>query len=80
MHHGEPRGEDAAGNPSTLLEEVVFDDPDIRIDPVTELNVGRASAGAILYESGAFVVGGGTGESGVRDDFEFCVPSALTPL
>jgi len=33
-----------------------------------------------VYESGAFVVGGGDDGTGARDDFEFCVPTALEPL
>lgn len=73
-------GEESTGNASTLIEEVVFSDSDVRIESVTELNVGRASAGAILYESGAFVVGGGNDGDGARDDFEFCVPASLNPL
>jgi hypothetical protein len=73
-------GSDAAGDASSLIEEVIFDDPDVRIESVAELNTARASAGAMVYESGAFVVGGGSDSNGIRDDFEFCVPAALTPL
>ena len=68
------------GEASPLVEEVQWDQGDVRIGTVAQLNVQRASAGAIVYESGAFVVGGGDDGTGARDDFEFCVPAALTPL
>lgn len=68
------------GEASPLVEEVRWDEGELRIETVAQLNVQRASAGAIVYESGAFVVGGGDDGTGARDDFEFCVPAALTPL
>ena len=73
-------GEDASASPSTLIEEVVFEDSAVQFESVAELNTGRASPGAIVYESGAIVVGGGTDGSEALDDFEFCVPASLTPL
>ncbi len=40
----------------------------------------RAAAGAVVLESGAFIVGGGDDGAVRRDDFEFCVPAELEPL
>jgi hypothetical protein len=68
------------GDSSSTIEQVLFADSGVSIGSVTQLNVPRAAAGAIVYESGAFVVGGGDDENGARDDFEFCVPAALEPL
>lgn len=73
-------GEDGAGEASSLIEEVVFGESSIEIEPVTELRASRAAAGAIVYESGAFVVAGGVDANGVRNDLEFCVPDLLEPL
>jgi len=68
------------GNASRSVEEVRWSGDTVAIEPLSELNVARAAAGAIVYESGAFVVAGGDDGVSVRDDFEFCVPAALTPL
>jgi hypothetical protein len=73
-------GEGASGDVSTLVEGVVFSDAAVTIDSVAELNRGRTFTGVIQYESGAFVVGGGSDEQGPLDDFEFCVPASLTAL
>lgn len=68
------------GEASQRVEEVRWSGDTVAIDFLLELGVARASAGAIVYESGAFVVAGGDDGVSARDDFEFCVPSALTPL
>jgi hypothetical protein len=68
------------GDASRSVEEVRWNGDTLAIEPVLELNVARAAAGAIVYESGAFVVAGGDDEVSARDDFEFCVPAALAPL
>ena len=68
------------GAASPLVEAVRWEEGDVRIETVAQLNIPRASAGAIVYESGAFVIGGGDDGTGARDDFEFCVPASLTPL
>ena len=68
------------GNASRSVEEVRWSGDTVAIEPLSELNVARAAAGAIVYESGAFVVAGGDNGVSVRDDFEFCVPAALTAL
>jgi len=68
------------GDSSRSVEEVLFDGDTVTIEPVLEMGVTRASAGAIVYESGAFVVAGGDDGDSVREDFEFCVPAALAPL
>lgn len=73
-------GESSSGDVSTFVEEVVFGDTAVTIDSVTELNRARTATGVIQYESGAFVVGGGSDGDGRLDDFEFCVPAALTSL
>jgi hypothetical protein len=68
------------GDASPRVEEVVWSGSSVAVEPVVELSVPRASAGAIVYESGAFVVAGGDDGVEARDDFEFCVPAALNPL
>lgn len=68
------------GESSQMVESVVWSGGSVSIDPVVQLAVARANAGAIVYESGAFVVGGGGDGPTVRDDFEFCVPASLRPL
>jgi len=68
------------GEASPLVEEVSWGESSVQIESLVQLNVQRAAAGAIVYESGAFVVGGGDDGTGARDDFEFCVPTALEPL
>ncbi|MBW2507999.1 MAG: hypothetical protein JRE81_05160 [Deltaproteobacteria bacterium] len=68
------------GEGSQRVDEVRWSGDAVAIEPVLELGVARAGAGAIVYESGAFVVAGGDDGAAVRDDFEFCVPSALNPL
>jgi hypothetical protein len=62
------------------VEEVVWNDADVEIQPVLEMEVPRAGAGGLVLESGAFIVAGGDDGVSIRDDFEFCVPSALAPL
>lgn len=68
------------GEASQLVEEVRWSGDTVAIESVLQLSVARAAAGAIVYESGAFVVAGGDDGSSVREDFEFCVPVALQPL
>lgn len=68
------------GADSRLVEEVRWADDVVEIAPLLELNTERAGAGAIVLESGAFVVAGGNDGVSRRDDFEFCVPAALEPL
>jgi hypothetical protein len=68
------------GEGSQLVEQVVWDADEVRIEELLELDVPRAGAGGILLESGAFVVAGGDDGTQIRGDMEFCVPSALSPL
>ena len=68
------------GTDSRLVEEVRWPDDLVEITPLLELNTERAGAGAIVLESGAFVVAGGNDGVSRRDDFEFCVPAELEPL
>ncbi len=68
------------GDGSRSVEEVVWNGSAVSIDPVLEMQIPRAAAGAIVYESGAFVVAGGDDGVDPRDDFEFCTPDVLTPL
>ena len=68
------------GDDSRAVEEVRWSGDAVAIEPVLEMEVPRAAAGAIVYESGAFVVAGGDDGVSARDDFEFCTPDALTPL
>jgi hypothetical protein len=68
------------GEASQSVEEVSWSGDTVAIEPVLEMGVARAAAGAIVYESGAFVVAGGEDGESVLDDFEFCVPSTLSPL
>ena len=68
------------GEGSKSVEEVRWSEDTVAIEPVLEMRVPRASAGAIVYESGVFVVAGGDDGGTALDDFEFCVPAALTPL
>lgn len=68
------------GEDSQSVEEARWSGDTVAIEPVVDMVLPRASAGAILYESGAFVVAGGESGGAVLDDFEFCVPAALTPL
>ncbi len=68
------------GEGSRLVDQVVWNGSTVAIRPVLDLQVPRGSAGAVVYESGAFVVGGGRDEVSDRDDFEFCVPAELAPL
>ncbi|RZV51843.1 MAG: hypothetical protein EX268_13525 [Deltaproteobacteria bacterium] len=68
------------GESSSMVEEVVWNDANVEIQPVLEMQVPRAGAGGLVLESGAFIVAGGDDGVSIRDDFEFCVPSALEPL
>jgi hypothetical protein len=68
------------GQGSQGVEEVRWSGNAVTIEPVLELSSPRAGAGAVVYESGAFVVAGGDDGVSARDDFEFCVPAALTQL
>ena len=68
------------GDDSRNVEEVRWDGSDVAISPVVELSSVRAAAGAIVYESGAFVVSGGDDGSDIRGDSEFCVPNTLGAL
>jgi len=68
------------GEGSLLVDEVQWIDGDVEISPLLDLNIPRAGAGGIVFESGAFIVAGGDDGVTVRDDFEFCVPAELEPL
>jgi len=68
------------GDGSPLVDEVRWNGADVEIQPLLQLDVPRAGAGAIVLESGAFIVAGGDDGVSIREDFEFCVPAALEPL
>jgi hypothetical protein len=68
------------GEGARTVEEVQWSGSSVAIEPLFELQVPRAAAGAIVYESGAVVVAGGDDGQVARDDFEFCVPVELAPL
>ncbi|MGB8331121.1 MAG: hypothetical protein WCE62_13440 [Polyangiales bacterium] len=68
------------GNDSRLVDEVRWNDADVEVLPLLQLNVPRAGAGGLVLESGVFIVAGGDDGASIRDDFEFCVPATLTPL
>jgi hypothetical protein len=68
------------GEGSRLVEEVRWNEDDVEIFALLELNVPRAGAGGISFESGIFVVAGGDDGTAIRDDMELCVPSELSPL
>jgi len=68
------------GDDSQRVEEVRWGADQVTIAPLLELQVPRAGAGAIVLESGAFIVAGGDDGVDIREDFEFCAPAALTPL
>jgi hypothetical protein len=68
------------GTDSRLVEEVRWPSGLVEIAPLLELDTARAGAGAVVLESGAFVVAGGDDGVSSRNDFEFCVPAALEPL
>ena len=68
------------GDGSRQVEEVRWQEADVEIQPLLQLDVPRAGAGGIVFESGAFVVAGGDDGVSVREDFEFCVPATLEPL
>lgn len=68
------------GEGSRLVEEVRWNGNDVEIDTLLELNVPRAGAGGISFESGIFVVAGGDDGTAIRDDMEVCAPSELSPL
>jgi hypothetical protein len=68
------------GVDSPQVDEVRWNGADVEIQLLLQLDVPRAGAGAIVLESGAFVVAGGYDGASIRQDFEFCVPAALEPL
>lgn len=68
------------GANSTLVDEVQFEGGDVEVAALLRLQIPRAAAAGILLESGAFIVAGGTDGSTIRNDLEFCVPQALSPL
>jgi hypothetical protein len=68
------------GDDSRLVDEVRWNGADVEIQPLLQLDIPRAGAGAIVLESGAFIVAGGDDGVSIREDFEFCVPAALEPL
>jgi hypothetical protein len=68
------------GDGSQLVDEVRWNGAAVEIQPLLQLDVPRAGAGAIVLESGAFIVAGGDDGVSIREDFEFCVPAALEPL
>lgn len=68
------------GEDSSRVDEVRWSGDAVSIEPLVEMGFPRAAAGAIVYESGAFVVAGGDDGTAVREDFELCVPAALEPL
>jgi len=68
------------GESSSAVEEVRWNDGDVEIQALLQMEFPRAGAGALVLESGAFIVAGGDDGVSIRDDFEFCVPAALQPL
>lgn len=68
------------GESSSMVEEVRWNDGNVEIEPLLQMEFPRAGAGALVLESGAFIVAGGDDGVSIRDDFEFCVPAALKPL
>ncbi|MGB5413685.1 MAG: hypothetical protein WBN01_03505, partial [Polyangiales bacterium] len=68
------------GESSSMVEEVRWDDENVEIQPLLQMEFPRAGAGGLVLESGAFIVAGGDDGVSIRDDFEFCVPAALQPL
>ena len=68
------------GVDSRRVEQVRWSGDSVEIAPLLDLVEARAAAGAVVLESGAFIVGGGDDGAVRRDDFEFCVPSELEPL
>ena len=68
------------GESSSMVEEVRWNDGNVEIQPLLQMGFPRAGAGALVLESGAFIVAGGDDGVSIRDDFEFCVPAALEPL
>ena len=68
------------GERSSMVEEVRWNDGIVEIQPLLQMEFPRAGAGALVLESGAFIVAGGDDGVSIRDDFEFCVPAALKPL
>ncbi|MEM7139005.1 MAG: hypothetical protein AAF500_20695 [Myxococcota bacterium] len=68
------------GTDSQSVEEVQWSGAAVAIVSLVNLVVPRANPAGIVYESGAFVVAGGSDGVNSRNDFEFCIPSALTPL
>jgi hypothetical protein len=68
------------GDGSQLVEEVRWNEADVEIQSLLQLDVPRAGAGGIVLESGAFIVAGGDDGARIRQDFEFCVPASLEPL
>ena len=68
------------GESSSLVEEVLWEDGNVGIEALLQMQFPRAGAGGLVLESGAFVVAGGDDGVSIREDFEFCVPAALEPL
>jgi hypothetical protein len=68
------------GESSSMVEEVLWNEGNVEIQPLLQMLVPRADAGVLVLESGAFIVAGGNDGVSIRDDFEFCVPAALEPL
>lgn len=68
------------GVDSRRVEQVRWSGDSVEIAPLLDLVEARAAAGAVVLESGAFIVGGGDDGAVRRDDFEFCVPAELEPL
>jgi len=68
------------GESSSMVEEVRWNDGNVEIQALLQMEFPRAGAGALVLGSGAFIVAGGDDGVSIRDDFEFCVPAALQPL
>ena len=68
------------GESSSMVEEVLWNEANVEIRPLLEMEVPRAGAGGLVLESGAFIVAGGDDGVSIREDFEFCVPSTLQAL
>ena len=68
------------GESSSMVEEVRWNDGNVEIQALLQMEFPRAGAGGLVLESGAFIVAGGDDGVSIRDDFEFCVPAALQPL
>jgi hypothetical protein len=63
--------------PSTLVERVVFGDAGPVFVSVGQLENARFDGGLLTHPSGALIVFGGEGTSGIRRDVEMCFPPSI---